>query len=270
MNCRLANSASPSSWVLDAEVTQASDRQLTRASSDRRQTTEDEASVSIGEVLALLQREFPDISVSKIRFLESEGLVRPLRTQAGYRRFREADIARLHTVLTLQRDHYLPLKVIREHLEGPGEETDPIAVHGTGLHPADFRPGAGRLRLDRDELADAVGLTSTTIDELVAIGLITPTPLGTFDQEAFTICEIVGRLAQHGVEARHLRAFRVVADRDAGLIEQVANPHRVRPSAQDRMRGDEITRELAALIIGLHAAVLRSELVREGLPDGLR
>lgn len=253
------------------EVSQASDRRLRQAGSDRQSPEgQDEASVSIGEVLALLQREFPDISVSKIRFLEAEGLVRPLRTQSGYRRFREADIARLHTVLTLQRDHYLPLKVIREHLESANQGTEAIAVHGTGLHPTDFRPGAGHLRLDRDELADAVGLSSQAVDELVGMGLITPTPLGTFDQEAFAICEIVSRLAQHGVEARHLRAFRVVADRDAGLIEQVASPHRIRQSAQDRHRGDELTRELAALIIGLHAAVLRSELVREALPDGLR
>lgn len=244
-------------------MSQASDRRP-------RPQSQDEASVSIGEVLALLQREFPDISVSKIRFLEAEGLVRPLRTQSGYRRFREADITRLHTVLTLQRDHYLPLKVIREYLEAANESSGASGVHGTGLHPTDFRPGAGRLRLDRDELADAVGLDPQLVDELVGVGLITPSPLGTYDQEAFTICEIVSRLAQHGVEPRHLRAFRVVADRDAGLIEQMVSPHRIRQSAQDRHRGDELTRELAALVIGLHAAVLRSELVREALPDGLR
>ena len=196
--------------------------------------------------------------------------MRPLRTQSGYRRFREADIARLRTVLTLQRDHYLPLRVIRDHLESTDQTAEAIAIHGTGLQAADFRPGAGRLRLDREELADAVGINADTVDELVAIGLISPTPLGTFDQEAFTICDIYSKLAQHGVEPRHLRAFRVVADRDAGLIEQIANPHRVRQSAQERMRGEEITRELAALIMSLHAAVLRSELVREGLPDGLR
>jgi len=270
MNYKSANSVSCSSWVQVVDVSQPSDRRLNRASERRSQHVQDEASVSIGEVLALLQREFPDISVSKIRFLESEGLVRPLRTASGYRRFRDADITRLQTVLMLQRDHYLPLKVIRDHLESADQNLEAIAVHGTGLHPTDFRPGAGRLRLDREELADAAGLRAATVDELVSIGLITPTPLGTFDQEAFTICEIVSRLAQHGVEPRHLRAFRVVADRDAGLIEQVANPHRVRQSAQDRLHGDELVRELAALIIGLHAAVLRSELVREGLPDGLR
>jgi DNA-binding transcriptional MerR regulator len=229
-----------------------------------------EPSVSIGEVLALLQQEFPDISVSKIRFLESEGLVRPLRTPSGYRRFRDADIERLRTVLTLQRDHYLPLKVIREHLEATSQGTQSPAFQGNGLQSADFRPGAGRLRLDRAELADATGLPTDTVDDLVGIGLIAQTPLGTFDQEAFAICEIVSRLAEHGVEPRHLRSFRVVADRDAGLIDQMTGPHRVRGSAQDRLRAEELARELAALITSLHAAVLRSELVREAPVEGLR
>lgn len=228
-----------------------------------------DASISIGEVLALLQREFPDISVSKIRFLESEGLVRPLRTTSGYRRFREADIARLHTVLTLQRDHYLPLKVIREHLDsGSSEELG--SVPGSGLAPSDYRPGAGRLRLDRSELADALGIRPDVIDELVSIGIITPTPMGSYDQEAYGICEIVSKLLKHGVEPRHLRPFRVVADRDAGLIDQVTSPHRTRTSGQDRQRADELARELAALIIALHAAVLRSELVSAAPPEGLR
>ncbi len=127
--------------------------------------------ISIGEVLQLLKREFPDVTISKIRFLESEGLVTPERTASGYRRFAQRDIDQLRAVLTLQRDQYLPLKVIRDHIEAGMADPEAAAklpVAGTGLRPDDFRAGAGRVRMTREELAEACDLTEAFIAQLEA------------------------------------------------------------------------------------------------------
>lgn len=218
--------------------------------------------LSIGEVLSLLKREFPDITISKIRFLEAEGLVTPERTASGYRRFADRDIEQLRSVLTLQRDQYLPLKVIREQLTEPGESV--VAVAGTGLRPEDFRPGAGRVRLTRAELAEQVGVPETLMAELEDQGLLWCSPTGTYDEEALAIATTVARLNQYGVEPRHLRSFRVVADRDSGLVERIAAPRGSPRDPDARARSQETVRELAALFIQLHAALLRAELVRAG------
>ncbi len=216
--------------------------------------------LSIGEVLSLLKREFPDITISKIRFLEAEGLITPERTPSGYRRFAERDVLQLRSVLTMQRDQHLPLKVIREQLEEGADESAPVA--GTGLRPDDFRPGAGRVRLTRTELAEQVGLPESTIAQLESHGLVWASPAGHFDQDALAIVTVIGRLTGFGVEPRHLRAFRVVADRDSGLLQQIANPY-ARPRDPDgQALADETIRELASLFVQLHATLLRAELVR--------
>ena len=176
--------------------------------------------ISIGEVLSLLKKDFPDISISKIRFLESEGLVAPERTSSGYRRFNEHDLRQLRAVLTLQRDQYLPLKVIRDHIgDGLADPDSPAKapIAGTGLRPDDFRPGAGRARMTREELAEASELTEPFVAQLEGIGLIWASPAGHYDEDALAIASVVSRLSAFGVEARHLRSFRVVADRETGL-----------------------------------------------------
>ncbi|CAB4950813.1 MAG: MerR family DNA-binding transcriptional regulator [Actinobacteria bacterium] len=216
--------------------------------------------LSIGEVLSLLKREFPDISISKIRFLEAEGLIAPERTASGYRRFAERDVLQLRSVLTMQRDQYLPLKVIREQLEDGADESAPVA--GTGLRPDDFRPGAGRVRLTRAELAEQVGLPEPSIAQLETQGLVWASPAGHYDEDALAIATVIARLTGFGVEPRHLRSFRVVADRDSGLLEQIAKPY-ARPRDPDgQALAQETVRELAALFIQLHATLLRAELVR--------
>ncbi len=218
--------------------------------------------LSIGEVLTLLKREFPDITISKIRFLESEGLITPERTNSGYRRFGDRDIEQLRSVLTMQRDQYLPLRVIREQLT---EGADPSgAVAGTGLRPEDFRPGAGRVRLTRLELAEQVGVAESVIAELEEQGLLWCSPTGAYDEEALAVASTVARLAQYGVQPRHLRSFRVVADRDSGLVERIAAGMDSPRDPDARARAQETVRELAALFIQLHAALLRAELVRAG------
>jgi DNA-binding transcriptional MerR regulator len=223
--------------------------------------------ISIGEVLTLLKKEFPDVTISKIRFLESEGLVTPERTPSGYRRFSAHDIEQLRAVLTLQRDQYLPLKVIRDHIgDGlPDPDAPPKApIAGTGLRPEDFRPGAGRVRLTREELAETSGLPEAFVAQLEGIGLVWATPAGHYDEDALAIVNVVARLSAFGVEARHLRSFRVVADRETGLVEQIATPYSQPRDRDGRAREQETIRELASLFVQLHAALLRAELIRGG------
>ena len=219
--------------------------------------------ISIGEVLSMLRREFPDVSISKIRFLEAEGLVSPQRTASGYRRYGQSDIDQLRAVLTMQRDQYLPLKVIREQIqEGGPDDNGPVA--GTGLQASDFRPGAGRVRLTREELGEHAGLPQDFLAQLEGIGLLVATPAGHYDEDALAVASIVSRLSAFGIEARHLRPFRVVADRDTGLVEQMATPYSQNRGRDGQARERETVRELAALCIQLHAALLRAELMRLG------
>lgn len=215
--------------------------------------------ISIGEVLSVLKREFPDVTISKIRFLEAEGLVTPERTASGYRRFGQRDVEQLRAVLRLQRDQYLPLKVIREQIAEGSAESEPVTVAGTGTNPADFRPGAGRVRLTRTELAEECGLDESYVRELEGIDLVWATPTGHYDEDALAIASVVSRLAAFGVEARHLKLFRRNAERELGLIDQMVTPYK---NTRDRTREQETVRELAALVVQLHASILRAELVR--------
>jgi len=221
--------------------------------------------ISIGEVLRVLKQEFPDVTISKIRFLETEGLVTPERTASGYRRFSGEHVDQLRAVLRMQRDQYLPLKVIRDHLaEGVLEDERPASVIGSGLRPEDFRPGAGRLRMSRSELAEAAGLNEAFVAALESNGLIGPNPAGYFDEDALAVAQVAERLQRYGVEARHLRSFRVVTDRESGLIEQIATPYSQPRDRDAKARSQETIRELAALFVQLHAALLRADLIRSG------
>lgn len=221
--------------------------------------------ISIGEVISVLKKEFPDVTISKIRFLETEGLVTPARTPSGYRRFSMPDLERLRAVLTLQRDQYLPLKVIKDQLENPGSgDQAAVSVAGGGLNPDDFRPGAGRVRLTRAELAEHAGLTEAAIAQLETLGLVWAHPSGHYDEDALAVSQIAGRLAEYGVESRHLRSFRVVADRESGLVEQIATPYSQPRDKDSKARLQETVRDLASLFVQLHAALLRAELIRSG------
>ncbi|MFI9814692.1 transcriptional regulator FtsR [Saccharothrix variisporea] len=190
---------------------------------------------SIGAVLAQLRTEFPDVTISKIRFLESEGLVRPARTAAGYRQFTAADVERLRYVLAAQRDRYLPLKVIKEQLDA----ADP------DVRADDFAPTGGH-RMSREELLARSGLDAAGLVELEQHGLIRP---GAYDHDALQVAATVRALAQYGLEPRHLRLFRTAADREVALVEQVVGPR--------RGRADEVARELAALSVTLHTLLVK-------------
>jgi DNA-binding transcriptional MerR regulator len=221
--------------------------------------------MSIGAVLAALRAEFPDVTISKIRFLESEGLVQPGRTASGYRQFTGADVERLRFVLRAQRDQYLPLKVIKEQLTAAdrGESPGPrglTALRASGLPDAqDFEPRA-EARLTRESLLAAVGIDAATLAELEQFGLIKPGPAGFYDTSDIELGRVVKAMADFGIEPRHLRAFRASADREVGLLEQIVTPLYRHRDPESRGRADEALRELAALSVALHTLLVKSGL----------
>jgi DNA-binding transcriptional MerR regulator len=231
------------------------------------------ATMSIGEVLGALRSEFPDVTISKIRFLESEGLIEPERTPSGYRKFTHDDVTRLHYVLSAQRDNYLPLRVIKAHLEAIDRGLEPPSTPGGGpqvprtLSVADGLPTAesfGRdtseLRLSREELLDAAGVDSDQLALLEQYSLVAARPGGFYDGDALVIAKTVAEMSRFGLEPRHLRAFRAAADREVGLVEQVVAPLVRQRNPESRGRAEEAARELGALSVRLHAVLVKSGL----------
>ena len=226
--------------------------------------------MSIGAVLDLLRPDFPDVTISKIRFLEAEGLVTPERTASGYRRFSAYDGARLRFILTAQRDQYLPLKVIKAQLDAQpdGELPQSGSAYGvprlvtvTGDDPdSDDRSGVAptQVRLSREDLLSRSGVDDELLTALVKAGVITTGPGGFFDEHSVTIAQCARALADYGVEPRHLRAFRSAADRQSDLIAQIAGPVVKAGKAGARDRADDLAREVAALAITLHTSLIKS------------
>lgn len=209
--------------------------------------------MTIGDVLARLQGEFPDITPSKIRFLESEGLIEPDRTPAGYRKFTHADVERLRFILAAQRDSYLPLRVIKEQLESRPPRT---------LVAADSQPSA-EVALTRRQLLDAAGITEALLEELEAYGLIRRAG-GHFGSEALLVARTAARLAPFGLEARHLRVIKAAAERELDLVEQMIAPLLKRRAPGAHEEAGRTADELSALVLELHTA-----LVTAGLRDSL-
>jgi DNA-binding transcriptional MerR regulator len=229
------------------------------------------AYLSIGEVLSKLRSEFSDITISKIRFLESEGLIEPQRTPSGYRKFTNSDLERLRFVLLAQRDQYLPLRVIKENLDALDRGLTPAKVVGGLATPrlvsedgslVDSNYGEDQdLRLTRAELISASELTEDQLAELESYGLITIKGRH-YDSDSLAIARAVVAISAFGIGARHLRAFKTAADREIGLVEQVTTPIRSQKGSEAKAKADETERELASLSIKLHAALVRSGLHR--------
>jgi DNA-binding transcriptional MerR regulator len=230
--------------------------------------------LSIGAVLAQLQPDFPDVSISKIRFLESEGLITPERTGSGYRAFSPHDVERLRYILTAQRDRFWPLKVIREALDaldrglttpgaGPGDARPgvPPAQPDPSLPtPEQLRPASG-LRLTAAELRDAAELDGPTFEALATFGLLRTDGDGHYGEGDLAVARAAGALAAYGVEPRHLRPFRTAADREIGLVQQVVSPlRRRRGGAPAHGAEDDPTPEILAWCVALHTGLLRSGL----------
>jgi DNA-binding transcriptional MerR regulator len=230
--------------------------------------------LSIGEVLHLLKADFPDVTISKIRYLEGEGLVEPARTPSGYRKFTRADAERLRYVLRMQRDHYLPLKVIREHLDAIDRGLQPAPLDASDTAPRalvvaeatpsaeDFSGQPQELRLARRELLEQGGISNEELRELESFGLIaTVAGSSYYDATALQVAQIAAELSQYGYGPRHLRPFRLAADRELSLVEQVVKPMSRGRQEGAAERAEETARAIAALATRLHVT-----LVKAGLP----
>lgn len=232
------------------------------------------AGMSIGAVLDLLRPEFPDVTISKIRFLEAEGLVTPQRSPSGYRRFTAYDCARLRYILAAQREHYLPLKVIKAHLDAQPDGELPDMAGFTFAAPrlvtvsdeddpmtsmevaADAAPKPARL--GRADLLKRAGVDDDLLTALTRAGVVIAGRAGLFDEQDVIILQCANALAEFGVEPRHLRAFRSAADRQSDLIAQITGPVGMAGKTGARDRADDLAREVAALAITLHTALVKS------------
>lgn len=233
--------------------------------------------ISIGELRAALLPDFPDITISKIRYLEDAGLIQPARTASSYRKFSHADLARVRYVLTQQRDHYLPLKVIKENLDAIDRGLEVPTETGRARVPmlsmargrdglpsaAEFGRTQQQLRLSRAELLEASELSEELLDSLEQYGVLVPARNGHYDADALEVATAVAQMAEFGIEARHLRPFRTAAEREVGLFAQVVTPMMRHRTPEARGRAEETISELAALSIRLHAALVRSGLRRQ-------
>jgi DNA-binding transcriptional MerR regulator len=213
----------------------------------------------IGDVIAQLRAEFPDVSVSKIRFLEAEGLIQPARSPSGYRKFAAADVQRLRYILTAQRDQYLPLRVIKNHLDAV-EEPGRAPLPGRPPGPAASEP------LTRRELLEATGIGDAALAELEAFGLVRRAgrhyPAGTV-----AAVRAIAALGAYGVQARHLRVVRAAAERETELIEQVVAPILRQRSPGATGRAGAAAREIAVLALQVHAALVEMSLADAGFGE---
>ena len=212
--------------------------------------------LSIGQVLARLSPEFPDLSPSKLRFLEERQLVTPSRTESGYRKFSPTDLERLRLVLTMQRDYYLPLKVIRAYLEDLDAGREPtlpggVTVSGPSMLPSDRRLG-------RDELIKEAGATPMLLGDAVTASLIVAAEH--YGDDELSVLKALVELQRSGIEPRHLRGFRAAAERELGLIESALIPVARRKDASSRAKALDMAREIAGQL-----EVVRSNLIRSAL-----
>lgn len=216
---------------------------------------------TIGQVLSHLDAEFPGLSASKIRFLEDRGLLFPQRTNTGYRKYSAEDIQRLRYILTLQRDHYMPLKVIKEkvqEIDAAGETFDPQAAGEPAGPPSpeQLLEQAERESLTMRELARRTNTSLALLRELITFGLIEEHEDGTFDEHAVQVTTLCDQLTAHGLQPRHLRPLRPAADREVGLVQQVVTPLASRRDEESRERAVAAAREISGLCTRLHATMV--------------
>ncbi len=223
--------------------------------------------LSIGEVLEAVRSDYPDISISKIRFLEAEGLITPERTASGYRKFYESDVERLRYILSLQKDHFLPLKVIRERLTGNGAPSGrapaPVPPPAAASKDAPAVPQAQEeVELDRAALASRSGLTARDLDGLMEYGVLADRGDGPYDSVDLGAAGAAAALMGYGIEPRHLKMFRHMADREMGLYEQLVAPALQRGDRESLRQASEVAKSLLA-----HSSLLRHSLMRERVDD---
>jgi DNA-binding transcriptional MerR regulator len=244
---------------------------VTAAQAAQTENGSDESWLTIGAVLARLKGEFPETTISKIRFLESEGLLTPRRTASGYRQFSIRDLERLRYVLAAQRDQYLPLKVIKDQLDAIDRGLEPDGGHArlprslTAAHTPDIpelRPRTS-VRMTRQELLAESGLDNVQLRELEQYGLIQAGPGGYFDADSAILAGTVAELFEAGMEARHLRPFRTAADREAALVGQLVSAQARQKNPDARERAENDANQLATVLMRLHALLVKAGIRRE-------
>lgn len=211
--------------------------------------------LSIGQVLARLSPEFPDLSPSKLRFLEERQLITPARTDSGYRKFSGSDLERLRFVLTMQRDHYLPLKVIRGYLDELDAGRQPVLPGGATQAPSIL---SSERRFKREELIREAGATVMLFNDAISASLILPAEF--FGDDALSVLKSLVELQRSGIEPRHLRGFRAAAERELGLIESALIPVARRKDASSRAKAAELAREIAGQLEIVRGSIIRSAL----------
>ncbi|MCU1441924.1 MAG: MerR family transcriptional regulator [Cryobacterium sp.] len=213
--------------------------------------------LSIGQVLARLTPEFGDLTPSKLRFLEEQGLVSPARTESGYRKFCSSDIDRLRLILSMQRDHYLPLKVIRTYLDDLDAGLSPTL-------PGGRKPGPSMLstvrRFSRDELLREASAPASLLHDAVAASIILPADY--YGDDALNVLKALVELQRSGIEPRHLRGFRGAAERELGLIESALVPLSRRKDSSSRAKAAEMAVEIAGQLEVVRSSLIRSALGR--------
>lgn len=226
---------------------------------------------TIGEVLNQVRSEFEDISISKIRFLESEGLIVPARTKSGYRKFSNSDVEKLRYILRMQRDHYLPLKVIKEHVEaidrGLKPEIDEVEkpkIPSSLIDLNDKNTKKSNIRVTREELMANTTISDKDLRDSEEYGLINVlADKRHYDDNAVRTARVIAALSGFGLEPRHLKVFKSGSDREASLIKQVVSPmsRSKRPDANEQAM--EMMREISNLTNQLHFILVSTSLDEE-------
>ncbi len=220
-------------------------------------TTSTVVLLSIGQVLAKLSPEFPDLSPSKLRFLEESQLITPSRTESGYRKFSPTDLDRLRFVLTMQRDHYLPLKVIKGYLDDLDAGRTPNLPGAVQQKPSML---SSERKLSRAELIREAGASVALLDDAVAASLM---PAGeSYTDESLVVLRSLVDLQRSGIEPRHMRGFRAAAEREVGLIESALLPVARKRDVTSKARAAELAREISGQLEIVRASLLRSALSR--------
>ncbi len=221
-------------------------------------SAQDSATLSIGAVCDALKADFPSISISKIRYLEDQKLVSPKRTPGGYRLFSPADLERLRTILRLQRDEFLPLRVIRQELESKASVSFSATSQAKQIKHAQLTAPAPSRRYGLDELVERSGASAALVRELEEYGLVSSQD--GFDEVALEVVQAAAELAQYGVQPRHLRLFRNAAEREAGLLEQLLTTGLRSRNPERRAEAFSALEELAGLVSHMRHLMLVTEL----------
>lgn len=228
-----------------------------RSSAAAAQSASVGALLSIGQVLAKLSPEFPELTPSKLRFLEEQKLVSPTRTDAGYRKFSSGDVERLRIILTLQREHSLRLKVIKHYLDELEAGRTPALLADAPLAASMLATGR---RYTRAELIREAGATATLLADAISASLISAGE--TFGEDALAVLRALVELQRSGIEPRHLRGFRAAAERELGLIESALIPVARRHDPSSRAKAAELAREIAGQLEIVRSSLIRSALGR--------